>query len=73
MSSSKPSSAQFLCAPVKRTWEVDLTRPLGAFIAAAYQNIRPEEYNQALTELQKIRNHYITKVRISVFTDNNIY
>lgn len=50
-----------LCIPVKKTFEVDLSKPLRSFIASAYGNTNPDEYNYALSELNKLRSNFIAK------------
>ena len=53
--------ATFLAVPLKRTWEVDLNKPLKSFITSTYNNANPDDYNQALSEFNKLRNNMISK------------
>jgi programmed cell death 6-interacting protein len=53
--------ATYLSVPLKRTWEVDLAKPLRTFISNTYQNANPEDYNNALQEFNKLRNSMIAK------------
>jgi len=51
----------FLCVPLKRTWEVDLIKPLKTFISNTYSGSDTEDFDQALTEFNKLRNNTISK------------
>ncbi len=53
--------ATYLAVPLKRTWEIDVVKPLRTFIADIYNNANPEEYNKALQEFNKLRNTMISK------------
>ena len=53
--------ATFLAVPLKRTWEVDLQKPLKTFITSTFDKIDPEDYNKALQEFHKLRNNVIAK------------
>ena len=53
--------ATFLAVPCKRTWEVDLIKPLKSFIATTYNNVNADEYSQALSEFNKLRQNMISK------------
>ncbi len=53
--------ATFLAVPLKRTWEVDLNKPLKSFITSTYNNVNPDDYNQALSEFNKLRNNMMSK------------
>ena len=53
--------AAYLAVPVKKTWEVDLIKPLKSFIASTYTNVNPDEYSQALSEFNKLRQNMIAK------------
>lgn len=53
--------ATFLAVPTKKTWEVDLTKPLKNFIASTYNNVNADEYSQALSEFNKLRQSMIAK------------
>ena len=50
-----------LAVPLKRTWEVDLVKPLKSFIASTYNNVNPDEYSQALSEFNKLRQNMMAK------------
>ena len=54
-------ASTFLAVPVKKTWEVDLAKPLRSFIADTYTNCNPDDYKSALTEFSKLRNNSIAK------------
>ena len=51
----------FQAVPLKRTWEVDLVRPLKAFISDTYSGSDTEDYEPALNEFNKLRNSTISK------------
>jgi len=51
----------YVAVPLKRTWEVDLVKPLKTFIENTYSTISPEDYSQALTDFNKLRNTTISK------------
>jgi BRO1-like domain len=55
------SISEFISIPLKKTWEVDLIKPLKAFIANTYSSCNVEDYNQALAEFNKLRNNTIAK------------
>ena len=55
------SSSEYICVPLKRTVEVDFVKPLRSFIADTYTTCNPDDYNQALTEFNKLRNNTIAK------------
>jgi len=55
----------YLCVPLKRTWEVDLVKPLRTFIANTYSSQGASDgtpdYNAALTEFNKLRMNVMSK------------
>jgi len=51
----------FLSVPLKRTWEVDLVKPLKTFISDTYSGSDSEDFDQALNEFNKLRNSTISK------------
>ena len=53
--------ATYLAVPLKRTFEVDIVKPLRTFIADTYNNVNPEDYTKALQEFSKLRNSMISK------------
>ncbi|XP_064594708.1 programmed cell death 6-interacting protein-like isoform X2 [Liolophura sinensis] len=53
--------ASYLAVPLKRTNEVDLVRPLRRFIENTYSSAQPDDYNNALSEFNKLRNSMMTK------------
>ncbi|CAG5134687.1 unnamed protein product, partial [Candidula unifasciata] len=53
--------ASFIGVPLKKTFEVDLINPLKTFIRNTFSQANPEDYGQALTEFNKLRNVMIKK------------
>ncbi len=53
--------ATYVSVPLKRTWEVDLVKPLRNFIASTFTDSNPDDYNSGLAEIQKLRNSMISK------------
>ena len=53
--------ATFLAVPLKRTWEVDVKKPLTTFIQTTFDKLDPEDYNKAIDEFNKLRNNVISK------------
>ena len=53
--------ATYISVPLKKTWEVDLEKPLRNFISNTYNDANPEDYNPAITEFQKLRANVISK------------
>ena len=53
--------AMYIAVPVKKTWEVDLVKPLKTFVANTFAEAKPEDYQSALTEFNKLRNQMIAK------------
>ncbi|XP_076437173.1 programmed cell death 6-interacting protein-like isoform X2 [Babylonia areolata] len=53
--------ASMLAIPLKKTYEVDLVKPLRNFIQDTFTQANPEDYNNALTEFSKLRNSMISK------------
>jgi len=64
------TTTTYLCVPLKRTWEVDLIKPLKTFIASTYSSPvgggpgdggAAPDYNAALTEFNRLRVNVISK------------
>jgi len=53
--------ASFIAVPLKRTWEVDLIKPLKTFISDTYSGSDSEDFDQALNEFNKLRNSTVSK------------
>jgi len=53
--------AVYVAVPLKKTWEVDLIKPLKTFITDTYSSCDQEDYSSALTEFNKLRNNAIAK------------
>ena len=53
--------ATYLAVPLKRTWEVDVIKPLKKFITETYGTENEVDYNNALQEFSKLRGSIITK------------
>lgn len=53
--------AAFLAVPLKKTYEVDLVKPLRNFIQNTFSSAEPDDYNNALSEFNKLRNLMINK------------
>ena len=51
----------FVSVPTKRTWEVDLLKPLKSFISDTYSGPDSDDLDQALNEFNKLRNSTISK------------
>jgi len=51
----------FLAVPLKRTWEVDLVKPLKTFISNTCSGSDSEDFDHALNEFHKLRNSTISK------------
>ena len=50
-----------MSVPTKRTWEVDLLKPLKSFISDTYSGPDSDDLDQALNEFNKLRNSTISK------------
>lgn len=55
------SAVAYLSVPLKKTWEVELAKPLRNFIADTYSECSPEDQKTSLNEFQKLRNNAIAK------------
>jgi len=55
------ATLEYMSVPLKRTWEVDLIKPLKTFIANTYSSCNPDDYSQALADFNKLRNNTISK------------
>ena len=53
--------ATFLAVPLKKTYEIDVVRPFRSFIQNTFSTADPEDYNNAISEFNKLRNLMITK------------
>jgi len=53
--------ATYLAVPLKKTWDVDLVKPLQTFIANTFSEANPEDYKHGLAEFQKLRSSMIIK------------
>lgn len=53
--------ATYLAVPLKKTYEVELVKPLKNFIKATYTSINSDDYEQALKEFAKLRASMIAK------------
>ncbi|KAK0059367.1 programmed cell death 6-interacting protein [Biomphalaria pfeifferi] len=53
--------AALISVPLKKTYEVDLVKPLRTFIQNTFTQANSDDYNQALSEFNKLRNTMITK------------
>jgi len=58
---SRNKMAAMLAIPLKKTYEVDLVKPLRNFIQNTFTQANPDDYNSALNEFNKLRNLMITK------------
>ena len=52
----------FIQVPVKKTWDVDLTRPIRAFMMDAYADLQPRDYTVPVGEFNKLRNNFVAKL-----------
>jgi len=55
----------FIRVPVKRTWDVDLTRPIQAFMMDAYNDLQPRDYTVPVGEFNKLRSNFVSKLSSS--------
>ena len=55
-------ASTFLPIPVKKTSDVDLVKPIRAFIVDAYTDLKPADYNNALIEFNKLRSMFVAKL-----------
>ncbi|RUS90047.1 hypothetical protein EGW08_002160 [Elysia chlorotica] len=53
--------ASFISVPLKKTYEVDLVKPLRTFIQNTFSQANPDDYNQALADFNKLRNTTVVK------------
>ncbi|CAL1536222.1 unnamed protein product [Lymnaea stagnalis] len=53
--------ASFISVPLKKTYEIDFVKPLRTFIQNTFTQANPDDYHQALSEFNKLRNAMITK------------
>ena len=52
----------FIQVPVKRTWDVDVTRPIRAFMMDAYTDLQPRDYTVPVGEFNKLRSNFVAKL-----------
>ena len=55
-------STGFITIPTKKTWEVDVIKPIRDFIADVYTDLTPSDYHHSLVEFGKLRSKVITKL-----------
>lgn len=53
--------ATYLAVPLKKTFEIDLTKPLRQFIANTFTNANAQDYESALQEFNKLRSSVVSK------------
>lgn len=57
------ATTYLLHIPLKRASEVNIVKPLKNLISSHYNSSdNPEDYSEAINELQKLRNHALWKV-----------
>lgn len=54
-------AAAYLAIPPKTTSEVDLVKPLKNFIKTNFSETPAEDYEKALTDFHRLRNHAVAK------------
>lgn len=54
--------ATYLSVPLKKTWEVDLTKPLKAFISSTYGDSNESDNARAVQEFSKLRSNMMAKM-----------
>ena len=54
--------ATYLSVPCKKTWEVDLVKPLKTFISSTYGDSNEAENTKAIQDFNKLRSSVISKV-----------
>ena len=52
----------FIQVPLKKTYEVDVTRPIYSFMMDAYTDLQPRDYTVPVGELNKLRSNFIAKL-----------
>jgi len=52
----------FIQVPLKKTYEVDVTRPIYSFMMDAYTDLQPRDYTVPVGELNKLRSSFIAKL-----------
>ena len=50
-----------IAVPLKKTYEVDLIKPLRTFIQNTFTGISQDEYNPSLAEFNKLRGEILSK------------
>lgn len=56
------TASGFILIPTKKTSEVDVMKPIRDFIADAYTDLKPADYEYALSEFSKLRSSVIVKL-----------
>jgi len=49
----------FIQVPVKKTFDVDLTRPIYAFMMDAYTDLQPRDFTAPIGEFNKLRYNFV--------------
>jgi len=52
----------FIQVPVKKTWDIDMTRPIYAFMRDAYDDLQPRDYTVPVGEFNKLRSNFVAKL-----------
>jgi len=52
----------FIQVPVKKTWDVDVTRPIYAFMMDAYSDLQPSDYRVSIGDFHKLRSNFVAKL-----------
>jgi len=52
----------FIQVPMKKTWDVDVTRPIYAFMMDAYTDLQPSDYRVPIGEFHKLRSNFVAKL-----------
>ena len=47
--------------PLKKTYEIDLSKPLRTFIQNTFTGAKPEDYNSALNEINQLRDQVLLR------------
>lgn len=54
-------AAGYLAIPTKSTSDLDLVKPLKAFIKTNFSETKPEDYEKALIDFNRLRNQAVAK------------
>jgi len=52
----------FIQVPVKKSWDVDTTRPIFAFMMDAYTDLQPSDYKVPVGEFNILRCNFVAKL-----------